>query len=367
MSDKYSISQDEKNRKLQEFTMLNPNDNVKATHDYQKWLDNEETKFWNQRLRAKRKRNEIMLIVGTTVVVLGVIAGVVSHYSGSNKATNQSVNSKSEVEKSSSSITSSSSSTTEDAKNNPASIEGAYYSTADNKEATIKAIGDNEWKIIYSTADGIVNGTFNTRWESVQNGFKSHSTFHKSDGVSGFMIDVTQEDSAQSKSKISLQISDGNAAHTMEFKNWKSKIANKDAEAILSGDLSPFAGQYSTDEFEKDIKKSNFTLGGYTKEDYYRNATTNFDAVSDDGFWVGSMHANYTVDKKNLPTQENGYYKVNLRGINEIAIVGHKATIYLIPAGVKAFDGSVSDEKRIGRGIHGEFTERPYRDKWWLK
>lgn len=35
MNNKYTIPEDEKNRKLQEFSMLNPNDSVKAAHDYQ--------------------------------------------------------------------------------------------------------------------------------------------------------------------------------------------------------------------------------------------------------------------------------------------------------------------------------------------
>lgn len=113
MSAKYTISTEIKNRKLQEFSMLNPNDSFKAMQDYKRWEENEETRLYNLEMRANGKRNKIIAIVlSALVVVLALVVGVVIHQS-SNKVIGPITNSKSATPaKSSSSVDQSSSKST---------------------------------------------------------------------------------------------------------------------------------------------------------------------------------------------------------------------------------------------------------------
>lgn len=110
MSAKYTIPTEIQNRKLQEFSMLNPNDSFKAMQDYKRWEENEETRLYNLEMRANSRRNKIIVIVlSALVVVLVLVVGVVIHQS-SNKVIGPITNSKSATPaKSSSSVYQSSS------------------------------------------------------------------------------------------------------------------------------------------------------------------------------------------------------------------------------------------------------------------
>ncbi|QBO37203.1 hypothetical protein EQG49_12425 [Periweissella cryptocerci] len=248
----------------------------------------------------------------------------------------------------------------------PKNLSGTYFEPATADTATVNKSSDGSYEIHYSTADGQVTATFTPKWQVGGGVVSSATPMKKSDGNTAFKMEI-MVDFAGSKPLIILTMTDGNKAHTLTFRSEKAVLTDADNKAILVGDLSSFAGQYSNDAFEKAIKDSNYTLGGYTKKDYLENRTTNFDFITKDGYWEGGMHANYTLDKKNLPQKIKGYYKVNLLGANAIAIVGQKISILLIPAGVKAPDGSISDEKRVAPGVDNQLMIRPYHDKWWEK
>ncbi|MDT2758219.1 DUF6287 domain-containing protein [Enterococcus xiangfangensis] len=240
-------------------------------------------------------------------------------------------------------------------------LAGTYY-TNEGSTATVEQLSDQEWKITYQVSEGEMTATFIPDWQSKGADYQSKTQMSKSDGDSGFKIDIT----AAASGEIKLTMSDGNPDHQMTFSNQKPKVT---ADPVLQGDLSTFEGSYSNDTTEKAIAESGFTLNGYTPTNYYQNQTTVFPGISKSGedwiYWAGSSHAHYKMNKNQLPKKTNGYYEVTFLGTNAIAIEGKELVLTLVPSGVSGPDGKTSDENRIFFDSDNQESLREYHDEWW--
>lgn len=220
-------------------------------------------------------------------------------------------------------------------------ISGQFYSE-NGDLAQVNQIGQNQWQMKYNTTDGEVIATFKTKWKQINANSTSTTSMRKSDGSDGFMISVTYVNSTN----ITIKMSDGIEQHQMIFTKEKPQVTNQ-YDAVLDGDLSSFAGQFSNDKFNQVIADSGFTYGGYTPEDYFNNRTTVFPNISETGYWNGiASHGNYQLKSEDPPQKIDGYYKVNVYGVNTGAN-GAKLTFFLVPPAVKGPDGTTSSDKRV--------------------
>jgi len=242
-------------------------------------------------------------------------------------------------------------------------IAGNFY-TPEGQTAEVKEKETNEWVIAYPTADGNVTAEFTTKWVKKAGSYYSKTPMKKSDGNSDFNIEVQY----QSPQKVTITMTDGKADHEMKFSTEKpaKSIAY---DAILEGDLSSFAGQFSNDSLEKSIADADFTLYAYSPDEYYRNETSVFPTISENEgkwmYWSGAMHASYKINRGKAPEKINDYYEVYFLGENAIAIKGQEFTLTLVPPDVKGPDGSYSDEKRVFYGMDKQVVLREYHDDWW--
>lgn len=238
------------------------------------------------------------------------------------------------------------------------------YSGADGGEAEIKQESVDKWVIAYTTSEGDVEGKFATDWQVSGNGYYSKTSMEKSDGYVEFEIAIQYN----SPKDISLTMTDGVSSHDMTFSIGQVESASKIAEdAILSGDLSEFSGQLTTDSFNQQIADSGFTLGGYEPEDYYQNSTTVFPSISEDSYWNGiTSHGLYELDTNDLSEKVADYYEVHFYGSNPGAN-GGQVDFYLVPANVTGPDDSVSSSKRVFLlTTDGETHYMPYlKVNWW--
>ncbi|MBP2100394.1 hypothetical protein [Enterococcus rivorum] len=242
-------------------------------------------------------------------------------------------------------------------------LSGTYYSISSDT-AIIKLLQGNKWEISYSTLDGDVSATFEPKWETLDKIKKSNTPMQKSDEYSEFnmLIEYTDE------SDIEITMEDGNPTHTMIFSKQKPK-ENEQYEVVLQGDLSPFAGQLSTNEFNKTIADSRFTLGGYSPDDYYNNRTTVFPAITENGYWNGmTSHGNFEVIASDLPKKVDGYFEVRVHGTNSGAN-NAVLTFFLVPPNVSGLDGTTSNDKRVFQALaNGETQLMEYqKEKWWTE
>lgn len=242
-------------------------------------------------------------------------------------------------------------------------LSGIYYSTSGDT-ASIKSLDKNEWEISYSTLDGDVAATFNTKWENIGQIQQSKTPMKKSDKNSEFDIFIEYDN----PSDIQITMEDRNPSHTMIFTKQKPKeTKNEKYDVVLQGDLSLFSGQFSNDNFNKQIADSGFTLGGYSPDDYYNNRTTVFPMLTENGYWNGiTSHGNYEVVTSDMPQKIDGYFKVNLHGTNAGANNG-EVTFFLVPPNVSGPDGTTSDERRVFQVfIDGETRLNEYqKENWW--
>lgn len=240
-------------------------------------------------------------------------------------------------------------------------LSGTFY-TESGDTGEIKSLDKNKWEISYCTSDGEVTGIFETKWKSSGQAQQSKTPMEKSDGYSGFEVVVE----FVSDSDIKITMTDGNVAHEMVFTSQKPK-EDEIYSVILRGDLSPFAGQFSNDNFNKKIVESGFTYGGYTPEDYYNNRTTVFPTITENGYWNGiTSHGNYEVKASDLPKKVGGYYEVHVYGTNPGANNG-ELTFFLVPPEVKGPDGTLSDDKRVfQQSADGQVYPLEYqKENWW--
>ncbi|MGT2772051.1 DUF6287 domain-containing protein [Streptococcus marimammalium] len=241
-------------------------------------------------------------------------------------------------------------------------LSGTFYSNS-GETATLKSLNDNKWEIAYSTLDGDVTATFETKWEQTDGMSKSETPMTKSDGYLGFTTIVEYK----SKTDIKITMTDGNPSHQMTFtKKEPSELEKYDV--VLQGDLTPFEGHFSTDAFNRIVADSGFTYGGYTPEDYFSDRTTVFPTIKKDGYWNGILsHGNFAISPSNLPTKRDGYYVVYLYGTN-IGANNAEMTLLLVPPKIKGPDGIVSQERRAFiEGIDGSLDLLEYLEKDWWK
>lgn len=255
--------------------------------------------------------------------------------------------------------------TSEDSSNSESEeidLSGDFYDTAGNI-ANIKSIGKNNWEITYSTPDGNVSATFETLWKSDNQVKKSETHMVKSDKNTDFKILIEYIN----PSNQTIKMEDGNVAHEMTFTKEKPAI-DETYDSVLSGDLTPFAGQLTNDAFNKQIADSGFTLGGYTPDDYYNNRTSMFPTISKDGFWDGfTSHSTYKIEETDMPKKVNGFYEVHFYDEKNMEGKNNMLTFFLIPPKTTAPDGTVSDNKRVIQQIlNGEQNEKDYlKENWW--
>ncbi|WP_313628935.1 hypothetical protein [Enterococcus italicus] len=240
-------------------------------------------------------------------------------------------------------------------------IAGEVY-TSSGDAATISNVSTNKWHIQYATSDGESEASFATNWQETQEGFTSETAMEKADGYSNFIITLQYV----SASDMTIKMSDGVISHEMTFTKQKS-ADNATYDVVLKGDLTPFEGTFSTDSFNQSIVDSDFTLGGYTSEDYYQNRTTIFPAVTKNGYWNGIIsHGKFAIDSSDLPKMVNHYYEVHLPGTNTGAN-NATLTFYLVPPNINGPDGITSDDRRVFFVVHsGKSTLLKYQaDDWW--
>ncbi|MGQ5513342.1 DUF6287 domain-containing protein [Streptococcus anginosus] len=246
-------------------------------------------------------------------------------------------------------------------------ISGKYFS---NEGGTAEITSDsNQWRVSYQTADGLVSATFKTDWKIENHNKISISKMKKSDGYNNFTI--TLRIFKEKQNLITITMSDGKVEHDMFFANRKDYFVSN-YDAILQGDLSSFAGNYSNDQLEKAIADSKYTLYGYKPEDYYSNKTSVFPSIRKNIktgnewiYWSGVSHAYYKLNATKPPKKINNYYEVYFVGANAIAIEGQELILNLVPANVTGPDGITTKEYRLVYGQSNQVVFRPYRDKWW--
>ncbi|MDT2795241.1 hypothetical protein P7H53_10880 [Enterococcus thailandicus] len=240
-------------------------------------------------------------------------------------------------------------------------ISGTFYTTSGDT-ARVKLLSKNKWEIFYSTLEGEVNATFETNWEISGQEKQSKTPMEKSDEYSGFHVLVTYVN----ESDIEIIMEDGDPTHKMVFTKQKPK-ENENYEIVLQGDLSPFAGQFSSDYFNKKIVDSGFTLGGYAPDDYYNNRTTVFPTLSANGYWDGiTSHGNYEIKASDMPQKTNGYFEVRVHGTNPVTNYGELA-FFLVPPNVSGPDGTLSKDRRVFQVLFdGKLRLLEYqKEDWW--
>ena len=225
------------------------------------------------------------------------------------------------------------STTTKVIKSDVLDISGDYISSSGEKATVTK--NNQNWRISYNTDEGNVFGDFSTDWKEDGNNRSSVSEFSKSDGNKDFKISILVNNVDDSSNILTvITLSDGNKSHEMVFAS-RSDYFKNSKDNILQGDLSAFEGTYSNDYLEKAIAESNFTLYGYSPEDFFNEKTSAFPKLSkQDGnwiFWSGSTHAQFKLDKSKKPKKNNGYYEVYFVGDNKNAIIGQELVLTFIP------------------------------------
>ncbi len=184
----------------------------------------------------------------------------------------------------------------------------------------------------------------------------------KADGYSSFTITIQYV----SASDMTIKMSNGVISREMTFTKQKP-ADNATYYVVLKGELTPFEGTFSTDSFNQSIADSDFTLGGYTSEDYYQNRTTVFPAITKNGYWNGIIsHGKFAIDSSDLPKMVNHYYEVHLPGMNTGANDA-TLTFYIVPPNVNGPDGITSDDRRVFSVLDGgKSTLLKYQaDEWW--
>lgn len=240
-------------------------------------------------------------------------------------------------------------------------ISGTFYTTSGDT-ANVKLLSRNKWEVSYSTLEGDVNATFETNWENSGQEKQSKTPMKKSDEYSGFHVLVTYVN----ESDIEIIMEDGDPTHKMVFTKQKPK-ENETYEVVLQGDLSSFAGQFSSDYFNKQIVDSGFTLGGYAPDDYYNNRTTVFPTLSANGYWDGiTSHGNYEIKASDMPQKTNGYFEVRVHGTNPVTNYG-ELTFFLVPPNVSGPDGTLSKDRRVFQVLFdGKLRLLEYqKEDWW--
>ena len=256
------------------------------------------------------------------------------------------------------------STTTDVIKSDFEDISGDYISSTGEKATVAK--NNQNWRISYSTDEGDVFGDFSTDWKEDGNNRSSVTDFNKSDGNKDFKISILVNNVDDSSNILTvITLSDGNKNHEMVFASRTDYFKNS-KDNILQGDLSAFEGTYSNDYLEKAIAESNFTLYGYSPEDYFEDKTSAFPKIfKQEGnwlFWSGSTHAQFKLDKSKKPKKNNGYYEVYFVGDNKNAIIGQELVLTFIPANETGPDNDKTKENRI---LYGKSYLRPYRVDWW--
>lgn len=256
------------------------------------------------------------------------------------------------------------STTTKVIKSDVLDISGDYISSSGEKATVTK--NNQNWRISYNTDEGNVFGDFSTDWKEDGNNRSSVSEFSKSDGNKDFKISILVNNVDDSSNILTvITLSDGNKSHEMVFAS-RSDYFKNSKDNILQGDLSAFEGTYSNDYLEKAIAESNFTLYGYSPEDFFNEKTSAFPKLSkQDGnwiFWSGSTHAQFKLDKSKKPKKNNGYYEVYFVGDNKNAIIGQELVLTFIPDNEIGPDNEKIQENRI---LYGKSYLRSYKAGWW--
>ena len=213
-------------------------------------------------------------------------------------------------------------------------ISGDYISSTGEKATVAK--NNQNWRISYNTDEGNVFGDFSTDWKKDGNNRSSVTEFNKSDGNKDFKISILVNNVDDSSNILTvITLSDGNKNHEMVFASRIDYFKNS-KDNILQGDLSAFEGTYSNDYLEKAIAESNFTLYGYSPEDFFNDKTSAFPKLSNQEgnwiFWGGATHTQFKQDKSKKPKKNNGYYEVYFVGDNKNAIIGQELVLTFIPA-----------------------------------
>lgn len=240
-------------------------------------------------------------------------------------------------------------------------LSGNYYTDTGAQASVSKA--QNHWVISYVTADGPVSATFSTKWTTSGKTHRSSTKMKKSDGYTKFTIAVTYT----SRSDITIKMADGNPDHQMTFSKEKS-VKSSSYDSVLKGDLTPFVGTFSSDDFNQEIADSGFTYGGYQPDDYYHNRTSVFPAITKNGYWNGiTSHGKYDIKSSDLPKKVDGYYEVHVYGVNTGAGDAQRQ-FYLVPPDVTGPDGQVASQKRVFEiGANQQLIPLTYQTTDWWK
>ena len=256
------------------------------------------------------------------------------------------------------------STTTEVIKSDFEDISGDYISSTGEKATVAK--NNQNWRISYNTDEGNVFGDFSTDWKKDGNNRSSVTEFNKSDGSKDFKISILVNNADDSSNILTvITLSDGNKNHEMVFASRTDYFKNS-KDNILQGDLSAFEGTYSNDYLEKAIAESNFTLYGYSPEDFFNDKTSAFPKLSNQEgnwiFWGGATHTQFKLDKSKKPKKNNGYYEVYFVGDNKNAIIGQELVLTFIPDNETGPDNEKIQENRI---LYGKSYLKPYKVGWW--
>ncbi|MBO4126809.1 DUF6287 domain-containing protein [Streptococcus suis] len=176
-----------------------------------------------------------------------------------------------------------------------------------------------------------------------------------------FLVGCQSKSNGGSSSSQTLSTSTESSSDTIHEDTNKSVY-----DSILDGDLSLFSGEFSTQEFNQVIADSNFTYGGYTREDYINQRTSVFPRITETGFWNGiTSHGSFEIKTSDLPQKIDGYYLVNLYGTNSGA-ADQMVTFYLVPPNVKGPTGITSSEKTIFQKTSAGLQQLIYQKvNWW--
>lgn len=144
--------------------------------------------------------------------------------------------------------------------------------------------------------------------------------------------------------------------------------SSNEYDVILTGDLTFFEGNFTTNNLNQTIVDSEFTYGGYTPQDYYNNQTTVFPSINDNTYWNGIVsHGSYEIRDNDLPTKVNDYYEVHFYGTNLGANNG-EMKFYLVPPNVKGPDNHTVNTKQVFQiKDDGALLLLQYQTKDWWK
>lgn len=166
-------------------------------------------------------------------------------------------------------------------------------------------------------------------------------------------------------SEVNQDKSDVTTSSNVASSSGKSQ-KKSEYDVVLTGDLTPFVGEFSTDEFNQMVVDSDFSYGGYTSEDYFEEKTSVFPSITPNGYWNGIVsHGSFEIVASDLPYKQDDYYVVRVHGVNSGAN-NNSFTFNLVPPNVAGPDGTVSKERRVFRVDDGDVTELIYqKKKWW--